>query len=462
MSEIRKSLGFTFFPACVGWKIIIDLNHMKTASEAQPQIASVDPGSGRRIMSLDALRGFDMFWIIGADSLVYALDHMAQKPATRFLAYELDHAQWRGFHFYDLIFPLFIFIVGVSLVFSLSKTKDSGSAGVLMRIVRRSVLLFLLGIFYSGGLTSPWPDVRLMGVLNRIALAYFFTALLFHYFKPRVLAAVSIGLLAGYWALLTFVPIRDIRLTKNDLAVAAEDSGDQQAAQILRQSGNFSAVKNSPAWAAAERLFYGTSVRVHGKFEEGYNFPNHFDFQFLGGRKYDVFFDPEGLLSTFPAIVTCLIGVFAGLVLKSQSLSDTTKVRYLIGLGIAAALAGWVWNLQMPVIKKIWTPSYVLVAGGYSAILLGLFYLVIDVWRARKWCQAFVWIGMNSITIYLVSSIVGGFRRIAARLAGGTVAVFLNDHIAKGFGELMVTMVGLLLAFWFVHFLYRRKVFLRL
>jgi len=102
------------------------------------------------------------------------------------------------------------------------------------------------------------------------------------------------------------------------------------------------------------------------------------------------------------------------------------------------------------------------VAGGYSAILLGVFYLVVDVWQVRGWCQPFVWMGMNSITIYIVSNILGGFRRLAPRLVGGDVRVFLDDHVAKAFGDLVITIVGLLLAFWLVHFLYKRKIFLRL
>src|SRR5438445_9897937 len=153
-------------------------------SLTQPGTTTAAPATaGQRLMSVDALRGFDMFWIIGADSLVAALNRMSHTPVTSFLASQLEHADWEGFHFYDLIFPLFVFIVGVSLVFSLTKTIEGvGRAEALKRIFRRGILLFLLGIFYSGGFSSPWPDIRLMGVLNRIALAYFFAGLLFFLF----------------------------------------------------------------------------------------------------------------------------------------------------------------------------------------------------------------------------------------------------------------------------------------
>ena len=414
-------------------------------------------------MSVDALRGFDMFWIIGADSLVYALNRMSQTRPTTFLANELEHADWAGFHFYDLIFPLFVFIVGVSLVFSLTKTiQQVGRAEALKRVFRRSVLLFLIGIFYSGGFTSPWPDMRLMGVLNRIALAYFFAGLLFCYCKPRSLVVICVAILAGYWALLSFTPIRDIQLTRSNLARLAEQAGDTNTAALFQEEGNPSAVKDSPAWAAAEKMFYATTNLVTGKFERGLNLANHIDFEYLPGRKYDTFFDPEGYVSTFPAVATCLLGVFAGLLLRAQTVPDRRKVVYLVAFGVAGVVLGWLWNGQFPVIKKIWTSSYVLVAGGYSAILLGVFYLIVDVWQVRAWCQPFVWMGMNSITIYLASNILGSFRKLAPRFVGGDVQTFLDSHVMKGCGDLVISIVGLLLAFWVVHFLYKRKIFLRL
>ena len=183
--------------------------------------------TSQRLMSLDALRGFDMFWIIGADSLVYALNRMSQTAPTKFLATQLDHAEWEGFRFYDLIFPLFVFMVGTSIVFSLTKTlAQVGRTEALKRVLRRGGLLFVVGLIYSGGLTNPWPDMRLMGVLNRIALAYLGAGLLFIYFKPRALAAICAGLLVGYWTLMTFIPIRDVQLEKENLAVLAERAGD--------------------------------------------------------------------------------------------------------------------------------------------------------------------------------------------------------------------------------------------
>jgi len=436
-------------------------------SETKP--APDAPAASQRLMSLDALRGFDMFWIIGADSLVYALNRMSQTGPTKFLADQLEHVEWQGFRFYDLIFPLFVFMVGASIVFSLNKIiAESGRTGAIGRVVKRGVLLFVIGIIYSGGFTNPWPDIRLMGVLNRIALAYTFTGLLFCCFRPRTLVAICGGLLVGYWAMMTFIPIRDIQLEKHKLAQMAEQAGDATLAEAFRNMApgsntNPSVVKDSPVWAATEKMYLATTNRVMGKFDMGYNLANHYDFEHLPGKKWDLFWDPEGILSTIGAVATCLLGVFAGFILRGTEFSPDRKLLYLIGGGVACVALGWLWGMQFPVIKKIWTSSYVLVAGGYSAILMGVFYLVVDVLKFQWWCQPFVWMGMNSITIYLVKNFLGGtFSRLSARLVGGDIKNYLDQHVAKGFGDMMISIVGLLLAFWLVRFLYKRKLFLRI
>src|SRR5665213_1847190 len=160
--------------------------------------AAIAPVGVQRLMSIDALRGFDMFWIIGADALVYALNRMSKGPVTGFLADELEHAPWQGFHFYDLIFPMFVFIAGVSIVFSLTRLIEQvGKGEAVKRVVKRSILLFFVALFYSGGFTNPWPDMRLMGVLNRIAVCYLAAGLMFCFFSLRSMIAVCAGLLIG-------------------------------------------------------------------------------------------------------------------------------------------------------------------------------------------------------------------------------------------------------------------------
>lgn len=430
------------------------MSELATSAPAvtQTEVSPSTQNAPQRLVSLDALRGFDMFWIIGADALVYALqriaDHGAATPPAnapfnvfRFLAYELEHAEWYGFHFYDLIFPLFVFIVGVSCVFSLTRLVEShGRAEAVKRVIRRGVLLYVIGLLYSGGIADGWDNIRWMGVLNRIAFCYLCTGLIFLFCNVRVMIGICVALLLGYWAMMTFVPIRNIQLEKENIQRLANEKGT----------------------ADPHVLFNETTERVTGKFDHGLNVANHFDFQYLPGRKYDTYFDPEGYLSNFPAIVTCLFGVFAGLLLRSPKYLDEQKVIFLVTAGLVAVALGWTWNIQFPVVKKIWTSSYVLVAGGYSALLLAAFYMVVDIWKIQWWCRPFVWIGMNPITIYLTSNIVGGFRTPAKRFVGGDIKALLDAHVAPGTGDLFVAIVGLMLAFWFARFLFKRKIFLRL
>jgi predicted acyltransferase len=382
-----------------------------------------------------------MFWILGADALVEALHSMSDVAPVSFLAGQLEHKEWAGLAFYDLIFPLFVFIAGVSTVYSLSRLiEQHGRARAAKRVLWRGALLFVIGILYSGGFTNLWPDIRLLGVLQRIALAYTGAGLLFCFLKPRTLAAVCVALLGGYWALLTFVPIRDIQLEKTALVARLGTP--------------------KPTLEQVHAAFAATTVRVTGRYEPGLNLTNHLDFVYLPGRKYDTYWDPEGYLSTLPAVATCLLGVFAGLLMRRADLSDSRKLRGLLVAGCAVLVLGWLWHLQFPVVKKIWTSSFVLVTGGWSLLLLGAFYYVVDVRRWRSWCQPFIWIGMNPITLYVASNIVG-FRRQALRFAGGDVKAWFDAHVAKGAGQCVLTLVGLALMFWLARFLHRRQIFLR-
>src|SRR5688572_26727332 len=181
------------------------------------------PAAAPRLMSLDALRGFDMFWIIGAEELFHALYKMSDRGIIHTLAEQLTHEDWEGIRFYDLIFPLFVFIVGVSLVFSLSKhIETAGRTAALKRIFRRSLMLFALAIIYSGGFSREWPDIRLLGVLNRIALCYLFAGLIFCFFRFKGMLAICAALLTGYWALMTFVPFPDVRPAGSQQTIAKE------------------------------------------------------------------------------------------------------------------------------------------------------------------------------------------------------------------------------------------------
>jgi predicted acyltransferase len=398
------------------------------------------PPPGQRLVSLDALRGFDMFWILGGDSLAYALHRMSGDPATKFIADELDHAEWAGFHFYDLIFPTFVFIMGVSTVYSLAGlVARSGRPAAVRRILQRGALLFALGLIYNGGLAEPWPDVRIMGVLGRIALCYTFGALAFCFLRPRALAALTAFLLLGYWALMALVPFPDVRPVAGAPAVITKEAGFTSTSQLRMDS----------------------PVRIHGTYIQGVNLANYIDQRCLPGRKYDGTYDPEGILSTLPAFATGLLGILAGYFLRSPSVTERKKAAGLALAGTACVLAGFAWGIEFPVIKKIWTSSYVLVAGGFSILLLGLFYWIIEVRRMNRWCLPFIWIGMNPLTLYMASALLGGFDGLATRLVGGSVRAFLDAHIAAGCGDLGVAAVGIFLFLGVARFMFNRKMFLR-
>ena len=394
-----------------------------------------------RLMSLDALRGFDMFWILGADALVSALNSLSSNPVIHLISTELDHAEWQGFHFEDLIFPLFVFMMGVSTVFSLTKIiAAEGRNAAVKRVLRRGSLLFLLGLFYYGGFSHPWPDMRLMGVLNRIALCYTIGGLLFIYFRPRTLIAIAAGLLLGYWALMALVSFPDVRPVPGGDTVITKEAGITNTAQLNMAS----------------------TVRLRGVYIQGVNLANYIDQKYLPGMRWDGTYDPEGILSTMPAVVTGLLGVFAGLLIRNKSVPDLKKVGWLIGAGILSATVGWIWSIEFPVIKKLWTSSYVLVAGGYSAIFLGVFYWMVDVQKWRWWCQPFVWVGMNPITLYVLRELIGGYEAMGQRITGGPIQAFLNAHVVDGFGDLVVALTAIVVLFWFAHFLYKRNILIRL
>ncbi len=164
--------------------------------------------SSARVLSVDALRGFDMFWIVGGEWIVEALRDVSPNPVTDFIGTQLQHVEWEGFHFYDLIFPTFVFVIGVSLVLSLSRIiAQEGRGAGIRRVVRRSVLLYLIGIFYYGGFSASVDHIRLLGVLQRLALCYLFAGLAFCCFGRRGLVVTCVTLLVGYWAMMTWIPI---------------------------------------------------------------------------------------------------------------------------------------------------------------------------------------------------------------------------------------------------------------
>jgi len=375
---------------------------MSALESAARALQKEAPPARQRILSLDALRGFDMFWIAGGDTVFWALREMSGTSAVLGLVTtQLEHVKWEGFRFFDLIFPLFVFMIGISVVLSLSRIRErEGVRAAHWRVLRRFALLFILAVVYEGAAGESALDERLMGVLPRLTVCYLFTGLLFLRLRVRGLIATCAVLLLGYWALLTSVP------------------------------------------APGEQFV---------SFEPGRNLTNWVDMHVLPSGR----FDNEGILSTAPAIASCLLGLFAGLLLTSGAVSEKRKVFYLVGGGAVMTALGYLWGLQFPVIKNLWTSSYVLVAGGYSSMLLGLFYFVIDTKRLRWWAQPFVWIGANSITIYFLPTIVP-LPDLAYRILGDDIVWQFGRY-----GPVVISAMAVGFIFLFAWVLYRRQILIR-
>jgi len=362
-----------------------------------------DVGSGR-VVSIDALRGFDMFWIIGGGTFVASLAGVWKHPVAETIQQQLHHVKWGGFHFEDLIFPLFVFLLGAVMPFSISRRleRGEGRARVYLHIVKRTIGLILIGLIMNGLLRFDWPNMRWPGVLQRIGLCYFFAALVVVHTKWRTQAIVVVVVLLAYWAVTMLV------------AAPGFEAGDLTAEGCLSSYVDQQVIPGT--------LYYG-----HG--------------------------DNEGAISTVPAICTALLGALAGHWLRSNR-SGSRKVAGLALAGVGCVFTGYVWGLAFPIIKILWTSSYVLFAGGWSLLLLALFYWVIDVLGFKRWAFFFIVIGMNPITIYFLQRFVD-FGDIAEFFAGGLVAhAGLYAALILPFGALMVRWLLL----WF---LYRHKIFFK-
>jgi len=348
-----------------------------------------------------------MFWIVGGDGIAASFGKLVKNPIVSSVTTQVsEHVGWIGFRFYDMIFPLFLFIIGATLPFSIGRRIEEGVSreGVIRKVLVRAAILWLLGMAYNGVLDfHGWDHVRFVGVLQRQAFGYCVAAILFVTTKPRTQAILFVTILLGYWALLALGPV--------------------------------------PGFA-------------RGNYSEWGNFANYIDrLIFRPGQMYEKYGDPEGLVSMIPAICTALLGVFAGRWLKSDK-PDKEKVLGLAVAGGVCLALGLAWAPWFPVIKKIWTSSYVLVAGGFSLELLALFYWAIDMRGWKKWSMPFVVIGMNSITIYMASRIVS-FGDIAGFFLGGVARALPAEKD-------LILAIGVVLAEWlFLYYLYKNRVFLR-
>jgi len=355
-----------------------------------------------RLTSLDALRGFDMFWIIGGEGLVAVLAAYTGWSIFHTMEEQLQHPDWHGFRAYDLIFPLFMFIAGTAMPLSLGKRMERGDRAWRLNahVIRRGLLLVLLGAIYNGLLLLDFENQRYPSVLGRIGLGYMFGALIFLHTSVRGQIVCIVGILLGYWAALMWIPV--------------------------------------PEFGA-------------GDLNPGHTLGDYVDRIVVPGKLYRGVRDPEGLFSTIPSIATVLLGGLAGHWLRRASPGGGPKALVLLVAGAASLGIAMLWNVWFPINKNLWTSSFVLYTAGWSSILLGLFYLVIDVWGFKRWSFFFVVIGMNAITIYLAQEFIdfGGLAEILFARGEGAV------H------PVIFSAGGLLLSWLLLWFLYRQRIFLR-
>jgi predicted acyltransferase len=304
-----------------------------------------------RYLSLDVMRGITVTLMI--------IVNTPGNGATTYGA--LEHAVWNGFTPTDWVFPTFMFVVGNAMSFSLPKYESLGTPSFLSKVGKRTLIIFLLGFLMywfpfveyhqgSGWALAPFSHTRIMGVLQRIALGYFFASLIIHYGKERGAIIFSVVALLGYWIIM--VVFGDLTLQGNaELALDRKILGD-------------------------DHLYHGEGVA----------------------------FDPEGILSTLPAIVNVIVGYFAGRLIQQKGNSDETIARLMIA-GVALTFLGLSWNLAFPINKKLWTSSFVLYTTGLDLLILPLLIYMIEMLRWNRWTYFFEVFGKNTLFIYLLSEV---------------------------------------------------------
>jgi predicted acyltransferase len=362
----------------------------------------------QRLYSLDALRGFDMFWIMGGDEIFHKLNEVTESSFWGALSNQFHHPAWHGFAAYDLIFPLFLFLAGVATPYSIGKQMEDGkpSRAMLAKVIKRGLILVLLGIIYNNGLEiRPFAEIRFGSVLGRIGLAYMFANIIYLYASERGQIIWCIALLIGYW--------------------------------LLFLSGS------APGYP-------------RGDFSMEGNIVSYIDTLILPGKLYLGIHDPEGLISTIPAISTALLGIFTGNLIRStQAEMGTKTVRQLILSGIILITLAQIWNLAFPINKNLWTSSFALQCGGISMILMGVFYYVIDVKGYKAWAFFFKVIGMNSILIYLSGHFINWSYTTSALFE------WLDQLVGGPYNLVAMVFCYLAVKWFFLYFLYRQRIFLR-
>jgi predicted acyltransferase len=359
----------------------------------------------QRIVSVDALRGFDMFWIAGGQAFVLEFCKLFSNPLPPWLGRQFDHVEWEGFVGWDLIMPLFLFIVGVAMPFSFGKRLARGDtrSSIYKKVVYRVVVLWVLGMVAQGHLLA-FDSNNLQfysNTLQSIAAGYSISAIALVELPVRWQAALAGVLLVVYWALMALVPVPG------------------HGVGVFTPDGNLA-------------MYIDKTLLGH----------------FQDGTTY------TWILSSLGFGATVLMGVLSGHLLRSK-LPGERKALLLAGAGLACLAGGWLWGFVFPIIKHIWTSSMVLWSGGWCLLLLALFYWLIDVLGYRRWAFPFTVLGMNAIVAYMAPDIIP-FSQISNTLFGG-----LAKHLAM-FGNFLVAF-GTFGVLWLgVYHLYRRRIFIRI
>lgn len=377
-----------------------------------------------RLVSLDVFRGATI-----------ALMILVNNPGDWGNVYPpLLHAKWNGCTPTDLVFPFFLFIVGVSVTLSLTKRKERGDdiLKLVLQIFRRSFLIFFIGVFLNAFPDFNLSEVRILGVLQRIALVYFFISLIFLFTEWKTQVIISAILLLGYWALITLVPVPGIGMPNISQPTVYDPILQKEIAP------------NIVAWL---------------------------DNKLLAGHLWRTtkIWDPEGLLSTLPAIVTGLFGVLLGKFLRTK-LDEFNKIIWIFFTANILIFIGLLWDLVFPMNKSLWTSSYVLFTAGLALHFFAMCYWLIDIKKIDWWIKPFVIYGTNAITVYTLSWIGGTFlRRIKFDFYGTETSLrnFLYDNLFKPF--LSPINASLAWAIFYVLFwlgimwiFYKKKIFLKI
>ena len=358
-----------------------------------------------RMLSVDALRGFDMFWIVGGGQVVMALCKLFSDPLPPWLDRQFEHVPWSGFVCWDLIMPLFLFIVGVAMPFSIRKRVELGDGRrrIYLKVIYRVVVLWVLGMVAQGHLLFfRLNNLQLYSnTLQAIAAGYLISAVALVELSIGWQSVLAAGLLVLYWALMRFVPVPGC------------------GAGVFTPRGNLA-------------MWIDTSLL--GRFRDGTDY--------------------TWILSSLGFGATTLMGVLAGHLLRGPK-SKTQKVLLLAASGAACLAAGWVWSYEFPFIKHIWTSSMVLWSGGWCLLLLALFYWLIDVLGCRRWAFFFIVLGMNPIIAYMAPHVVN-FGHISHTVFAG-----LASHLAM-FGNLLLDGGTLGILWLCLYYLFCKKTFVRI